>query len=42
MSLESIFTSDQLDAIIKAPLDVAVLAAEADFEFQNLGTYQQI
>ena len=36
MSLESIFTSDQLDAIIKAPLDVAVLAAEADFELEDI------
>ena len=36
MSLESIFTSDQLDAIIKAPLDVAVLAAEADFELEEI------
>ena len=36
MSLESIFTSDQLDALIKAPLDVAVLAAEADFELEDI------
>ena len=36
MSLESIFTSDQLDALIKAPLDVAVLAAEADFELEEI------
>jgi hypothetical protein len=36
VSLESIFTSDQLDAIIKAPLDVAVLAAEADFELEDI------
>ena len=36
MSLESIFTSDQLDVIIKAPLDVAVLAAEADFELEDI------
>ena len=39
MSLESIFTSDQLDAIIKAPLDVAVLAAEADFELEDIANY---
>jgi len=36
MSLESIFTSDQLDALIQAPLDVAVLAAEADFELEDI------
>ena len=36
MSLESIFTSDQLDALVKAPLDVAVLAAEADFELEDI------
>ena len=36
MSLESIFTSDQLDALIKAPLDVAVLSAEADFELEDI------
>ena len=36
MSLESIFTSDQLDALVKAPLDVAVLAAEADFELEEI------
>ena len=36
MSLESIFTSDQIDALIKAPLDVAVLAAEADFELEDI------
>jgi len=36
VSLESIFTSDQLDAIIKAPLDVAVLTAEADFELEDI------
>ena len=36
MSLESIFTSDQLDALIQAPLDVVVLAAEADFELEDI------
>ena len=36
MSLESIFTSVQLDALIHAPLDVAVLAAEADFELEDI------
>ena len=36
MSLESIFTSDQLDVIMQAPLDVAVLAAEADFELEDI------
>ena len=36
MSLESIFTADQLDALIQAPLDVAVLAAEADFELEDI------
>ena len=36
MSLESIFTSDQLDALIQATLDVAVLAAEADFELEDI------
>ena len=36
MSLESIFNSNQLDALIKAPLDVAVLAAEADFELEDI------
>ena len=36
MSLESIFTPDQLDALIQAPLDVAVLAAEADFELEDI------
>ena len=36
MSLESIFSSDQLDALIKAPLDVAVLAAESDFELEDI------
>ena len=36
MSLDSIFTSDQLDVIMQAPLDVAVLAAEADFELEDI------
>ena len=36
MSLETIFTSNQLDALIKAPLDVAVLAAESDFELEDI------
>ena len=35
MSLESIFTPEQIDALSKAPLDVAVLAAEADFELED-------
>jgi len=36
MSLESIFTPEQIDALSKAPLDVAVLAAEADFELEDV------
>ena len=36
MSLESIFTPEQIDALSKAPLDVAVLAAEADFELEDI------
>tara|TARA_Y100000591_G_scaffold209580_1_gene181642 strand:- start:514 stop:936 length:423 start_codon:yes stop_codon:yes gene_type:complete len=36
MSLESIFTPEQIDALSKAPLDVAVLAAEADFELEEI------
>ena len=36
MSLESIFTPKQIDALSKAPLDVAVLAAEADFELEDI------
>ena len=36
MSLESIFTPEQIDSLSKAPLDVAVLAAEADFELEDI------
>ena len=36
MSLESIFTPKQIVALSKAPLDVAVLAAEADFELEDI------
>ncbi len=36
MSLESIFTPEQIDVLSKAPLDVAVLAAEADFELEDI------
>jgi hypothetical protein len=36
MSLESIFTPEQIVALSKAPLDVAVLAAEADFELEDI------
>ena len=36
MSLQAIFTSEQLESLVKAPLDVAVLAAEADFELEDI------
>lgn len=34
--LEDFFTSEQITSLIKAPLDVAALAAEADFELEQI------
>ena len=34
--LENFFTPEQIDTLIKAPLDVAALAAEADFELEQI------
>lgn len=34
--LENYFSPEQIDTLIKAPLDVAALAAEADFELEQI------
>tara|TARA_X000001036_G_scaffold421595_1_gene443623 strand:+ start:353 stop:499 length:147 start_codon:yes stop_codon:yes gene_type:complete len=36
MSLQELFTEEQITQLQRAPLDVAVLAAEADMELEDV------